>query len=92
MFTFLRVPWAKTVKDVVCVAQNRLTSIKDALDKQVSTKEAYDALVAGFQNALRTKLDEGTLIPYEKEAAQKLRKHKFSTNDWNLKGTAKAEY
>jgi lipoate-protein ligase A len=92
MFTFLRVPWAKTVKDVVCVAQEKLTSIKDELRKKVSTEEAYEALVVGFQNALRTKLDDGTLIPYEREAAQKLRRHKFSTDDWNMKGIAKAEY
>jgi lipoate-protein ligase A len=92
MFTFLRVPWAKTVRDVVCVAHDRLTSIKDTINKQVSTKEAYKALITGFQNAFREKLDEGTLIPDEKEAAHKLREHKFSTDDWNMKGTAKAEY
>jgi lipoate-protein ligase A len=92
MFTFLHVPWAKTVKDVVCIAQGKHTSVKDALDRMVSTKEAYEALVTGFQNALRTKLDEGTLISYEREAAQKLREHKFSTDDWNMKGTARAEY
>jgi lipoate-protein ligase A len=92
MFTFLRVPWAKTVKDVVCIAQDRLTSIKDALDRQVSTKEAYEALITGFQSAFKAKLDEGILISYEREATQKLREHKFSTEDWNIKGTAKAEY
>ena len=92
MFTFLRVPWAKTVNDVVCVAQGKHTSIKDALDRKVSTKETYEALIAGFQIALKTRLDEGSLVPFEKEAAQKLRKGKFSTDDWNMKGISKAEY
>ena len=87
MFTFLRVPWAKTVNDVVCVAQDRLTSIKDALDRQVPTQEAYEALVTGFQHAFNAKLDEATLIPYEKESAQKLHEHKFSTDNWNLRGS-----
>jgi lipoate-protein ligase A len=92
MFTFLRVPWAKTIKDVICVAQGKHTSVKDALDRKVSTDEAYEALITGFQSALKAELEEEALIPFEKEAAQKLRKDKFSTNDWNMKGTARAEY
>jgi lipoate-protein ligase A len=91
MFTFLRVPWAKTIADVVCVAQEKLTSIENELGKTVSTQEAYQALVKGFEKALNAKFDEGTLSPYEHELAEKLRIEKFSTDDWNLKGRAETE-
>jgi lipoate-protein ligase A len=31
MFTFLKVPWAKTCMEVVCIARNKITSIKSDL-------------------------------------------------------------
>jgi len=86
MFTFLRVPWAKTITDVVCVAQERLTSIKKQLNRNVSVEEAYEALIQGFQKALGIEVEEEALTPYEHQLASKLRKEKYSTDNWNLKG------
>jgi lipoate-protein ligase A len=86
MFTFLRVPWAKTITDVVCVAREKLTSIKNELGKKVSTEEAYLALVRGFEKALNVQLREEALITYEQKLAQKLRRDKFSIEEWNLRG------
>ena len=88
MFTFLRVPWAKTIKDVVCVAQERLTSIGSELNRNVSAKEAYEALIQGFQKAVKIELEEKALTPFEQQLALKLRKEKYSTDDWNLIGKA----
>jgi len=86
MFTFLRVPWAKTITDVVCVAREKLTSIKNELGKKVSTKEAYWALVKGFEKTLNVQLQEEMLTTYEQKLAQQLRRDKFTTEEWNLKG------
>jgi len=86
MFTFLRVPWAKTITDVVCVARERLTSIKNELERMVSKEEAYWALVKGFEKMLKVRLQEEALTTYEQELAQKLRREKFSTEEWNLRG------
>jgi len=91
MFTFLRVPWAKTNIDVVCVARERLTSIKNELGKRVSTDEAYRALVKGFEKALSVQLRGETLTSYEQKLAQKLRRDKFSTEEWNLSGRTQPE-
>jgi len=91
MFTFLRVPWAKTITDIVCVAREKLTSIKNELGKEVSREEAYQALVKGFEKALRTQLKEEALTTFEQKLAQKLRKEKFSTQEWNLKGITEAK-
>ena len=86
MFTFLRVPWAKTITDLVYVARERLTSIKNELGKKVSTKEAYWALVKGFEKTLNVQLQEEALTTYEQKLAQQLRMDKFLTEEWNLRG------
>jgi lipoate-protein ligase A len=89
MFTFLRVPWAETIQDVVCVARDRLTSVGNELNRDVGISEAYDALVKGFEKSLKIELDEGILTPYEMQLASELRNEKFATNEWNLAGKVK---
>jgi lipoate-protein ligase A len=89
MFTFLRVPWARTVQDVVCVAQDRITSIRAELNHDVGTQEAYEALTEGFKKALNLQLTEEPLSAHEQQLASKFRREKFSTDDWNFsKNTA----
>jgi len=86
MFTFLKIPWAQTLVDVINIAQKRLTSIQQELGSSVSMEQAYQALVKGFQKALKTQLMEGELTSYERNLAKSLGKEKFSTDDWNLRG------
>ena len=86
MFTFLRVPWAKTCMEVVGVAERKITSIKKELRRPVSVEEVKEALVKGFQKALTIKLVEGELTLYEKELSGKLCKEKYATDDWNFHG------
>ena len=84
MFTFLRVPWAKTLKIVTCVAEKKLTSIRHELGTQPSEETVCRALVKGFENALDIELSEGDLTVYEKDIAERLRKQKYATDAWNL--------
>jgi len=86
MFTFLRVPWAKTCMEVINVAKNKITSIKKELGKTVSVEEVNNALSEGFKKALSIQLLEGELTPYENEIAKKLYKEKYTTDEWNFKG------
>ena len=86
MFTFLRVPWAKTCMKVINVAKNKITSIKKELGKTVSVEEVNNALSEGFKKALNIQLLEGELTPYENEIAKKLYKEKYTTDGWNFKG------
>jgi lipoate-protein ligase A len=86
MFTFLKVPWAKTLTDVLEVSKKKLTSAKQELESQVSMEEVYHALVRGFEKALRIRLAEEELTSYERKLAERLRRDKFSTEDWNFKG------
>jgi len=86
MFTFLRVPWATSVQDVVCVAREKLTSIGKELNRTVSVNDAYEALIQGFRKILKIELEEENLTPKEQQRASKLREEKFSTDIWNQNG------
>ncbi len=86
MFTFLRVPWAKTTTDVICVAKERITSIKQELASNISVEKVYQALVKGFEKAFNTEFNhEETPTTYEQKLVKKLRREKYTTEKWNLK-------
>lgn len=86
MFTFLKVPWATASAEVVPVARKKITSMKHELESHTSIQDAYEALVKGFQNALKIRLIEGKLTSYEKGLAEKLCMEKFATENWILRG------
>ncbi len=84
MFTLIRVPWAKSVNEVVDVAKNRITSIRSELGHDVNPKTAGNALKVGFENALKMKAVEGELTRSEQEISQRLYQEKYSKPEWNL--------
>ena len=86
MFTFLRVPWAKTCKQIVSIAKNKITSVNAELRRTVSATEINDALVKGFAKALDVTFASGKLTPDELELSRHLREEKYATDDWNLYG------
>jgi lipoate-protein ligase A len=86
MFTYLKVPWAKTSTDVIGVAERKLTSLKRERGSSVSTREACRALATGFEKALDMHLEAGELTRFERDLAQRLCTTKFATDDWNLRG------
>ena len=88
MFTFLNVPWAKTCMEIVSIAERKITSFKQEKGASVSMKETYQALVKGFEKALKISLREGVLTDYEQKLAEKLCKEKYSTDEWNFNGKA----
>ncbi len=90
MFTYLRVPWAQTISNVVCIADEKLTSVKKELNRDVSAHEAFEALVNGFQKGLEMELIEGPLTEDEQQLASKLQEEKYSQDSWNLKGSTRS--
>lgn len=87
MFTFLRVPWAKTCMEVVNVAERKITSVEEELGSKVAVEKAYVALVKGFQRALEMELLEGALTREELDTTEKLRPEKFANKNWTFLGT-----
>jgi lipoate-protein ligase A len=88
MFTFLRVPWAKTLNDVLAVSKRKLTSARQELNTEFSTEEAYQALVRGFEKALNVQFVEEEPTEYEQKLAEKIREERFVTEDWTFLGKA----
>ena len=86
MFSLIRVPWAKSLEEIVRIARNRITSAKIELGHPVSATTAANAVAVGFRNALRIELEQGELSAFESKTADKLCKEKYSTIDWNLRG------
>lgn len=86
MFTSIRVPWAKTCMEVIGIAKNKITSIKAELGKEVPHVMVHEALIEGFQKALKTTLEKGDLTKYEGELAEKLCREKYATAEWNIYG------
>jgi lipoate-protein ligase A len=86
MFTFLRVPWAKTCLQVVNVAKDRHTSIEAETGRSVSMNEVTDALEKGFEKALAIKFKNAQLTPMEFQLAHSLYNQKYTVESWNFRG------
>ncbi|UCC32942.1 MAG: lipoate--protein ligase family protein [Candidatus Bathyarchaeota archaeon] len=86
MFTFLNVPWARSLEDVLRVAEKKLTSIEGELQSSISNEEAHEALIRGFQKALNTELVKGDITDHEEGLAEELCKEKYAGDAWNFRG------
>jgi len=84
MFTFLRVPWAKTCIELVSIAERRITSVEDETGSEPTIQQAYLSLVEGFQSALNITLSEDTLTKEEEETSRVLSREKFASKDWTF--------
>ena len=86
MFTFLKVPWAKTLDDVLQVSKRKLTSARQELGSNFSTQKTLHALIEGFEKALNITLIEECLTEYERQLVIKIKKERYVTEDWNFLG------
>ena len=86
MFTFLKVPWAKTCMEIVPIAKNKITSIKAELGREIPHAMVHEALIEGFRKSLKTRLENSDLTTYEKALAEKLCREKYATTEWNMHG------
>ena len=88
MFTYLKVPWAKALDDVLKVSKKKLTSARQELGSNFSTEDAYNALVKGFKKALNVRFVESSLTQHEKSLSEKYKKERFVTEEWTFLGKA----
>jgi len=61
----------------------RIASIKEILQREVSPDELIEGLVASFQQTLGLRLSPRGLTPSEEEEARRLREEKYSQDAWN---------
>jgi len=86
MFTFLRVPWAKTCMQIAKIAEKKHTSIDAETGRNVPKNEIVNALIEGFEKTFKIKLEANSLTPKELEVAAYLCKQKYATDRWNFNG------
>ncbi|MGY5859156.1 MAG: biotin/lipoate A/B protein ligase family protein [Candidatus Thorarchaeota archaeon] len=84
MFTILKVPLEKISDKMISDVKERVTSIRDILNRPVAIEELQDAMTRGFSEALNIDLQSSKLSKEEAQTATKLAKEKYSTDDWNF--------
>ena len=85
MFHLLRVPNEKIKDKLIADVKERVTSIKQVLEKDISFKEISKAIKSGFEQEFNIELVKGKLTDEEEELTKKYEKECFSTKDWNHK-------
>lgn len=85
MFTVLKVPSEKIRDKMIKSVEERVTSINRYLKRDVGFEELKQALIKGFKESLRIELEPGETTKFEEETADKLKREKYSTREWNFK-------
>ncbi|MFX1484074.1 MAG: biotin/lipoate A/B protein ligase family protein [Promethearchaeota archaeon] len=84
MFSILKIPLEKISDKMISDAKERVTSIRDILNRDVQVSDLRDALKMGFSEALGISLKPSTLSQEEEALASKLALEKYSTDAWNF--------
>jgi len=85
MFTVLKVPSEKIRDKMIKSVEERVTSIKRYLGREVSFEDLKNAIIRGFEETFSIKLAPGEVTEFEKQLAIKLINEKYSTREWNFK-------
>jgi lipoate---protein ligase len=80
----LKVPKVKLADRHVASVQKRVTTIRDELQKETSTRDVRDAIVRGIENSYNVRLVEGQLTKSEEAKVKELYDTKYSSSKWNL--------
>ena len=85
MFTVLNVSKEKISDKLVKSVEDRVTTIRRELHRDVSFQEVTDALIESFIRVLGVEFYRGTLSEEELNLAVKLREEKYRTRNWIFK-------
>ena len=80
----LNVPKVKLADKHVASVQKRVTTVRDELKRDVSTREVRDAIVKGIEACYEVRLEPGELTREELTLAEELHRSKYSRPEWNL--------
>lgn len=81
MFTVLKVSEEKIRDKLIRTAEERVTSIRRELGRQVSFGEVREALIKGFEEGLDIRLEPGEPSDYEMELVEVLRE-RYRSGEW----------
>jgi len=81
MFKVLRVSDAKISDKLIKAVEDRVTNLRKYLGRNISFREAREALLYGFEDTFDITLERGRLTDYEEELVKDLQA-KYSSNEW----------
>ena len=84
MFSVLKISDTKISDKLIQQANERVTSIRQVLDRQVSFEEVRSAMEKGFSKALGVELVKGELTSQEKKYISEFR-DKYSSKEWRFR-------
>jgi lipoate-protein ligase A len=84
MFSVLKISDAKISDKLIKQAEERVTTIRKVLDRNIGFEEVRAAMEKGFAKALDVKLQRGGLSSYEKELVAQYRT-KYASNEWRFR-------
>jgi len=88
MFSLLKVSNEKIKDKLIKSVEERVTSLRREINKEVKIEEVREALIKGFENKLHvsfSNLKGENLTPKEEELAKKFYEEKYSRKEWNFK-------
>ena len=86
IFDFLKVPSEERREELKQELRACATSLELALGYSVPFEEVARHLAAGFAQALNLRLIPGQLSQHELALAEKLRREKYTSREWNFRG------
>jgi lipoate-protein ligase A len=81
MFGVLKISKEKLSDKMIQQAEDRVTTIRRLLGRQVGFLEVRAALEEGYRKALDANLIRGMLTPYEEELVKQFRT-RYESRDW----------
>jgi len=84
MFSVLKVSDTKISDKLIKQANERVTTIRQVLDRKVSFEEVRAAMEKGFAKALGVELVNGELSTYENELVGEFRE-KYASREWRFR-------
>jgi lipoate-protein ligase A len=83
MFSLLKVPNEKIKDKLISDVKQRVTSVRQILEREMPFEEISQAMKAGFEEEFDVELVEGELTEEEINLAQKFEKECFGAKEWN---------
>ncbi|MEM2121144.1 MAG: biotin/lipoate A/B protein ligase family protein [Candidatus Woesearchaeota archaeon] len=84
MFSLLKVPDEKIRDKIISSVEERVTSLKRILNREIKPEDLRINLIRGFQDVFDVEVEEKGLTDYEINLSKKLFKNKYSTKEWNF--------
>jgi len=81
MFGVLKISKEKLSDKMIQQAEDRVTTIRRLLGRQIGFPEVRDALEEGYRRALDADLQKGRLTPYEEELVNQF-KARYASREW----------